>query len=144
MTEPRELVRKIVRENLHGKVKSHRITIDGVGVQVNRDDGGAVRFDLPDLEKSFVLMSGRLYERPYTKPVETEPVGKGPEPLPPAMVEQLNHKGDVEKVDTSIFKNKLTCSCGNTRWVKTADLFQVKKCKPCTYRDRNRRRCKNK
>jgi hypothetical protein len=144
MTEPRELVRKIVKENLHGKVKSQTIISEGIEVRVNRDEGGTVRFDLPDFEKSFVLMSGRLYERPYTKPVEAEPVGKGPKPLPPAMAEQLDYKGEVEKVDTRIFKNKLTCSCGNTRWVKTADMFQVKKCKPCTYRDRNRRRTKNK
>jgi hypothetical protein len=28
-------------------------------------------------------------------------------------------------VDTGIYSNHVTCQCGNTRWVKNADVFQV-------------------
>ena len=53
---------------------------------------------------------------------------------------QLNYMGLVEEVDAQAYPNKLDCKCGNVRWVKNADLFQVKKCKPCTYQDRKERR----
>ena len=55
---------------------------------------------------------------------------------------QLNYLGLVEEVSAQTYLNKLVCKCGNIRWVKNADLFQVKKCKPCTYRDRKERRKK--
>ena len=58
----------------------------------------------------------------------------------PSIVTQLNYKGEPEKVDTAVFRNKLICACGNVRYVKNADLFQVTRCKPCTIKERNKRR----
>jgi hypothetical protein len=58
----------------------------------------------------------------------------------PVLVEQLNYRSEVERVDTQIFKNKITCECGNHRWVKNSDMFQTKCCKPCAQRKRRDRR----
>ena len=119
-------------------------------VHIIQTDEGPIRFDLPDMERAFVLKSGRLYERDYDKTLvkskeeKEEPESEREiEPIA-AIVEQLNYRGEVENVDIRVFKNKLECECGNVRWVKNADLFQVKKCKPCTYRDRKERRKKGK
>jgi len=57
-------------------------------------------------------------------------------------VEQLNYRGEVEKVDTGVYKNRVVCKCGNVLWVKNADMFQVKKCKRCTLMERKQRRRK--
>jgi hypothetical protein len=78
-------------------------------------------------------------------------LGEGAEPevepsetkTEPSIVQQLDYKGNPEQVDSLKFKNKIECGCGNIRWVKTADLFQVEKCKPCTYQDRLKRRRKS-
>jgi hypothetical protein len=59
---------------------------------------------------------------PEVEPSESE--------LEPPMVQQLDYKGNPEQVNSRAFKNRIECGCGNIRWVKTADLFQVKKCKP--------------
>jgi hypothetical protein len=58
------------------------------------------------------------------------------------LVQQLNYEGETEQVDTALYRNKLMCKCGNVRWVKNADMFQVKKCKPCTVSERKARRRK--
>jgi hypothetical protein len=86
------------------------------------------------MKVAFVLMSGRLYRRDFVQP-ETD-IGDGSNQH---IQRQLNYHGLAEEVDTRIFKNKLVCACGNVRWVKNADLFQVKKCKPCIYRERKER-----
>jgi len=96
-------------------------------------------------------MSGRLYERQYNHR-DTEATEKEGEPeknksIPvtqsqdlPAFVEQLNYRSEVEQVDTRTFRNRITCECGNVRWVKNSDLFQTKYCKPCAQRKRRERR----
>jgi hypothetical protein len=98
-----------------------------------------------------VLMSGRLYERQCNRQSEKP---KKPEEEPekqeglafteiqetPALVEQLDYQGKVEKVDPIIFKHRLVCSCGQIRFIKGSDLFQVQRCKPCTKRQRQERR----
>ena len=38
------------------------------------------------------------------------------------------------------FNNEIVCACGNVRWVKNADLFQVNQCKPCVQAGRRQRR----
>jgi hypothetical protein len=87
------------------------------------------------MQTAFVLMSGRLYRRDFLQP-EAVLVDNSNNHID----RQLNYHGLEEEVDTQKFKNKLVCACGNVRWVKNADLFQVKKCKPCTYRERKERR----
>jgi hypothetical protein len=103
-----------------------QIDHDGEHVHISKEDG-AIRFDLIGMQTAFVLMSGRLYRRDFVKP-ETEPEDGGNKHIQ----RQLNYHGLLEEVDTRMFKSKLMCSCGNVRWVKNADLFQVEKCKPCT------------
>jgi hypothetical protein len=105
---------------------------DGETVRVSQDDG-AVRFDLDGMQTAFVLKSNRLYERPYEQKPE----------VVDHMQVQLDYHGQNEPVDTRQFTNRLECECGNVRWVKSADLFQVKKCKPCTYQHRLARRKKS-
>jgi hypothetical protein len=113
-----------------GKQISH----GGEQIHISKDDG-AIRFDLIGMRTAFVLMSGKLYRRDFVQPA-TEPEDSDGQPVRA----QLNYHGLAEEVDTRIFKNKLVCVCGSVRWVKNADLFQVKKCKPCTYTERKERR----
>lgn len=46
-------------------------------------------------------------------------------------VKQLGYKGEEEVLSAVLYCNKVVCACGNIRWVKNSDVFQVKKCKPC-------------
>jgi hypothetical protein len=48
-----------------------------------------------------------------------------------AMVTQLDYNGEKEHLPAALYTNKITCKCGNVRYVKNSDLFQVKQCKPC-------------
>jgi hypothetical protein len=130
----KELVRTLIKEGVVDKNIGKQINRDGEHVHISKEDG-AIRFDLVGMKIAFVLMSGRLYKRKYVQP-ETEPEDSGDQRIQ----RQLNYHGLAEDVDTRIFVNKLVCACGNVRWVKNADLFQVKKCKPCTYRERKERR----
>ena len=137
--DARDLVKQIIKERLAEKAGVQDIVYMGEEVNISKGTDGTVRFNLPRLYKSFVLMSGRLYERQYI-PSDKKPVLN--ENPPGLMAEQLGYDGAPEKVNMSDFKNRITCSCGNVRWVKNADLFQVKKCKPCIARERKERRRK--
>ena len=86
-----------------GQIKSRTICRDGLEIQITRTDDGSVRFDLPDQNKSYVLMSGRLYERQYNqKNDEVEKAEEEPQPLDsipasqsqklPVCAEQLNYR----------------------------------------------------
>jgi len=144
------IIKELLSEGL-GKLNSRTIFRDGLEIRITKTDDGFIKFDLPDQGKTFVLMSGRLYERQYNqqnadldKP-EDEPGKK--EGLafteiqePAALVEQLDYQGKVEKVDPSIFKHRMVCGCGQVRFIKGSDLFQVQRCKPCTKRQRQERR----
>jgi len=55
--EAREIVRKVIKEGLRGRGKEQSIFIDGLRCRYE-DNGEQIRFDVPELEKSFVLMSG--------------------------------------------------------------------------------------
>ena len=148
--DAKRIIRELLTEDL-GAVKSKTICRDNLEIRITRTDDGSIRFDLPDQGKSYVLMSGRLYERQYnqqnaeSEEPEEEPGKK--EGLTfteieerPAFAEQLNYKGEVESVDTRIFKNRITCECGNVRWIKSSDIFQVRHCKICAHRKRRDRR----
>jgi hypothetical protein len=148
--DAKRIIREILIEDL-GQIKSRTIYRDNLEIRITRTDDGSIRFDLPDQNKSYVLMSGRLYERQYSQgnadPVETtgEPEKKKSIPVTqsqelPAFAEQLCYRGEVERVDTRIFKNRITCECGNVRWIKSSDMFQTKCCKPCAQRKRRERR----
>jgi len=148
--DAKTVIRELLTEDL-GKIKTKTIYRDGLEIQITRTDDGTIRFDLPDQNKSYVLMSGRLYERQYNQSNADPDVAGGESekhesiPVPqsqelPAFVEQLNYRGEVERVDTRIFKNRITCECGNHRWVKNSDLFQTKHCKPCANQKRQERR----
>jgi hypothetical protein len=148
--DAKRIIRELLTEDL-GNIKSKTIYRDNLEIRITRTDDGSIRFDLPDQSKSYVLMSGRLYGRQYNqqnaepgKPEEELEKHK-PIPIPqnqdlPAFTEQLNYRGEVERVDTRIFKNRITCECGNVRWIKSSDIFQVRHCKPCAQRKRLERR----
>jgi len=146
----RELIKGIIGEGLVDTNLTRVIVRDGEKVQITKPDEKTVRFDCLGLEKSYVLMSGRLYEKEFIPPIppetqEEEQDLEQEEEQPATLIaEQLNYKGEPEEVDTRVFKNRIECECDNIRWVKNADLFQVKKCKPCTFRDRKARRRKGK
>ena len=137
--DARDLVKQIIKERLAEKTGVQDIVYMGEEVNITKGADGTVRFNLPRLYKSFVLMSGRLYERQFTPPSEKPVLDENP---PSLMVEQLSYDGTPEKVNMTDFKNRIVCPCGNVRWVRNADLFQVKKCKPCTARERKERRRK--
>ena len=138
--DARELVKQLVRERIADKAGVPNIVYHGEEISVTTGADGLKRYNLPRMKKSYVVMSGRVYEREYSN--DSVGVVDVTDPLP-TIATQLNFKGESEKVDTAAFRNKLICTCGGIRYVKNADLFQVTKCKPCTIRDRNGRR-KNK
>ena len=144
--ELREVIREILHQGAINLSEEQVINKDGHEIRVIPLGDGCTRFDLPRLEKSYVMMSGRLYERPYLgdaqdsnkKPAATEESKSNTSPA--HFASQPSYTGEDEKVDTSIYKNKIICKCGNPRWVKNSDMFQVKKCKPCTLKGRQDRR----
>jgi hypothetical protein len=129
--EGKDIVRTLITEGVIDKNIGKQINRDGEHIHISKENG-AIRFDLIVMKVAFVLMSGRLYRRDFVQP-ETD-IGDGSNQH---IQRQLNYHGLAEEVDT---RNKLVCACGNVRWVKNADLFQVKKCKPCIYRERKERR----
>lgn len=137
--EVRELVKRLVRERLVEKVGVQNIVYHGEEINVIIAEDKPMRFNLPRLKKSYVVMSGRVYEREYMDD-KVSRVEVGDQQT--CTMTQLSYKGEPEEVDTAVFCNRLICSCGNIRFVKKADLFQVAKCKPCTIRERNKRRKK--
>lgn len=189
--EARDLVKGIIDEGIVEENIDKTITREGNEIRITKPDNDSIRFDLPEMRKAYVLMSGRLYERDFildlsdpkfdqddsedekspalsvvnvesppilpilsneepdkikSSPLSNESGDLGSESTEPeskpSMVQQLDYKGNFEEVDSLKFKNEIKCECGNIRWVKNADLFQVKKCKPCTYQDRLKRRRK--
>lgn len=132
--DARELVRKFITNGVTDKNIGKTIDYEGEQIRISKEDG-AIRFDLIGMKIAFVLKSNRLYRRDFIPP-ETEPEDNSKSHIQ----RQMNYHGLVEEIDTRIFKNKIICACGNVRWVKNADLFQVKKCKPCTFRERKERR----
>ena len=135
--ETRELVKRLVRERVAEKAGVQNIVYGGEEICVSNVEDGPMRLNLPRLKKSYVVMSGRVYEREY---VDDGGIKIEVNDQQPSIVTQLNYKGEPETVDTAIFNNKLICACGNIRYVKNADTFQVTKCKPCTIKGRNKRR----
>lgn len=55
-------------------------------------------------------------------------------------VEQLDYEGQVEILDQRFYSNRVQCPCGNVRWVKDQDVFQVKMCKPCVTKKKKSRK----
>jgi hypothetical protein len=138
LDEARDLVREIIKEGLVDENLGRTIIRGREEIQITKPDEKSVRFDLARMKRSYVLISGRLYEKDFVLNLSDpeSPVREDESPIK----EQSGYKGEPEEVDTRLFKNRIECQCGNIRWVKNADLFQVKKCKPCTYRDRLNRR----
>jgi len=81
-------------------------------------------------------LSGRIYERALDRKEADPEAGNAPSGIDV----QQDYQGNPEMVDTAIFNNRIVCACSNIRYVKKADMFQVKKCKPCTIRERKERR----
>lgn len=68
------------------------------------------------------------------KPVKEK---KPKEVVEPVFVEQLDEKGEVELVDKNKFPFEVVCDeCGSTRYVNTAGLNTVTKCKKCAAKKR--------
>ena len=131
-TEIREQLKQLVKQGAIEQLIGTTVQVANQRVHVSNGDGQGVRFDLPDQDTAFVLMSGRLYQRDLDPgAIPTESAG---------VLQQQNYRGELEPVDTRLFNNKIVCKCGDARWVKNADLFQVTKCKPCTYEGRRVRR----
>ena len=130
--DDRELVRSFIKARVPERNIGRTVDYGGEQIRISKEEG-AIRFDLVGMKTAFVLKSNRLYSREFIPP---EPVSNQ------RFQKQLNYQGTVEEVDARAYSNKLKCECGDIRWVKNADLFQVKKCKPCTYKDRLERRKK--
>ena len=135
--ETRELVKKLIRERLVEKVGVQNIEYQGEEIIVTITEDEPMRLNLPRLKKSYVVISGRVYEREYINDKINKVEGDDKKA---SIVTQLNYKAEPERIDSAVFTNKLICSCGNIRYVKNADLFQVTKCKPCTIKERKKRR----
>ena len=50
----------------------------------------------------------------------------------PVFKTQLDYHGKLEEVNVNVYNQTLKCECGNVRFLKPQDVFQVKACKPCT------------
>ena len=149
-SEWKEIVREILHQGAIDLSKEQIVNKDGHEVRITPLGEGCTRFDLPRPQKTFIIMSGRLYSRPYMSNDDV-PSGDGnsaetekseADESQVHLASQPSYTGEEEKVDTRIFKNKIMCKCGNHRFVKNSDMFQVKKCKPCTLKGRQDRRRK--
>ena len=76
---------------------------------------------------------------PLLKVAPVPEVKKVIKDVPSELVEQLAYDGTKEYVHADLYCNKVVCKCGNVRWVKNCDLFQVKFCKPCTIIERRQK-----
>ena len=105
--------------------------------------------------KRFFQVEGMDLLDPRLNPEAPKPEAPKPEAPNPEMkkvvvnkgemVEQLDYKGNIERLPAEQYVNKIMCDnlqCGNYRYVKNSDMFQVKYCKPCTVKMRNKRRGK--
>lgn len=66
-----------------------------------------------------------------------------PEPKEPVWVEQLDERGNVEKVDMNKFPIPIACcidDCDNIRYVNASGALQVTMCKPHARKMRRKRR----
>ena len=149
-SEWKEIVREILHQGSIDLSKEQIVNRDGHEVRITPLGEGCTRFDLPRPQKTFIIMSGRIYSRPYMSDGDVQPdygntaateESKSDESQA-HFASQPSYTGEDEKVDIRIFKNKITCKCGNHRFVKNSDMFQVKKCKPCTLKGRQDRRKK--
>jgi hypothetical protein len=158
--EARELVRHILAEDLLAGTPTQVLIACGEEVRIIYSSQEEVRFGLPRLQVAFHLMGGRLYRRDYsddfeaitdpptfvdTFSMEDNPGRKGQPPgsLPADkehLVCQKAYDGSEEWLDKREYSNRLVCECGEVRWVKASDLFQVTHCKPCTFERRKARR----
>ena len=99
--------------------------------------GGEIRKPFTGKEKAAEKVAGKeknvkgANKEKDVKKDKTVVIPKGGE-----MRTQLGYDGKEEKVSAVLYINKIKCACGNVRWVKNADLFQVKKCKPCMKKGR--------
>lgn len=57
----------------------------------------------------------------------------------PVWVEQVNEKGEIEKVDKNKYPFEINCDCGNVRYVNKSGLLQVTQCKLCTAKGRRKK-----
>ena len=140
--EAKDLVRNLINEDRVKENLNTTIVLLGEKVQVSENGDKGIRFDFPDMKISFAFMSGRLYKREYTTSPNIPQKSENRVPPGAEYMRQRDYIGGFEDIDTRVYTNKLICECGQVRWVKNADLFQVKKCKPCTYQDRKERRRK--
>jgi len=156
----RELVRHILAEDLLASTPTQVLIACGEEIRIINDGQGVIRFGLPRLRVAFHLMSGRLYRRDYSDDFETitdpptfvdsfsleDNPGRKAKPLSlllvgkEHLVSQKAYDGTEEGLDKREYSNQLVCECGEVRWVKASDLFQVTHCKPCTYERRKARR----
>jgi aspartate/glutamate racemase len=63
--EKRELVKRLVRERVVERAGVQNIVYGCEEICVSNVEDGPIRFNLPRLKKSYVVMSGRVYEREY-------------------------------------------------------------------------------
>ena len=63
--EAKDLVRRVIDEGLVERNIGGSVMVDGDEIRISKFNNDSVRFDMPQKEKAFVLMSGRLYEREY-------------------------------------------------------------------------------
>lgn len=108
-----------------------------------------VIIDFPAWEKSYYFDPGtkriRSYKdkAPSAKKVKRLEVEKADTMRVPQPVYQKGYDGAEEIVDFGVYCNPIRCkTCGGIRYVKNADVHQVKTCKPCTERERVDRRNK--
>lgn len=96
--------------------------------------------------KRFFNVSGGEIRMPVDEGAPAIPVKKAAEkkeksvvvviPKGGEMVKQLGYDGKEEELNAIQYCNKIVCECGNVRWIKNSDVFQVKKCKPCMKKKR--------
>lgn len=87
----------------------------------------------------FYAVNDRALSLKFSKGYSENGTTKASEKVPSEMVEQAGYDGNPEQLPSDTYCNKFVCKCGNVRWVKNSDLFQVKFCKPCTIIERRQR-----
>jgi hypothetical protein len=145
------------------RVMTFCYSTDGVEAEVvGNEIGGIAYFNVKGEKEVYALKGTRFFAmeniaiwqeeapKPESLPeaapvVEAKETPKEKVVLDGPFYTQMGYRGEFEEVPSSIYKHLIECECGNNRYVKSSDLFQVKYCKPCTMARRKQmskeRRC---
>jgi len=115
------------------------------GIKLDLGGGEQIRQPLTKAEKDTAETIIPKSREKKTMEKTTKKAAKKAEKAEPKMVTHKAYDGKPEQVDSNMYCNKVKCAeCGQIRYVKNADMFQVKLCKPCKKNEKKKKKANNK